>query len=186
MRLFEYKNYKVDISEEALMLKPFKDIYKRDRTKNKDIALQELAYIYFMEDDRSDYKYIIDNEERSKAIIEGEGLDKWKPDKMVKDAQVFYSSFKPISSLLLEDTRVAVDKLRKLLRDIDLSQIDDKGRPVYTLNTITSTIKQIPALVKELKEAEKTVFKDTEEQGRAMGSNNKTLGDDGYDFLDDI
>lgn len=46
-----------------------------------------------------------------------------------------------MSALLLEDTRVAVDKLRKLLREIDLDATDEKGKPKYTLNTITSTIK---------------------------------------------
>jgi hypothetical protein len=68
----------------------------------------------------------------------------WKPDKAVKEAIKFYQSFKPTSAMLLEDTRVAVDKLRQLLREIDLKEVDDKGKPVYTLNVITQTIKQIP------------------------------------------
>jgi len=65
----------------------------------------------------------------------------WKPDKLVIEAMEFYNKFKPASALLLEDTRYAVDKLRKLLRDIDLAKTDDNGKPIYTLNTITSTIK---------------------------------------------
>jgi hypothetical protein len=32
-----------------------------------------------------------------------------------------YASFKSTSALLLEDTRIAVDKLRQLLKDIDLT-----------------------------------------------------------------
>lgn len=50
------------------------------------------------------------------------------------------------SSLLLEDTRVAVDKLRKYLRDIDLTAEDDKNKPKYPLNTVTSSIKLVPSL----------------------------------------
>ena len=128
IKLFKYEGYKLNISEEALLSKPFKEIWQRDKSKSKDKALQELGYVYFISDPRSDYQYLVDEEERSRAIKEGEGIDsKWKPDKVVLDAITFYKSFKPTSALLLEDTRFAVDKLRKLLREIDLTEVDNKG-----------------------------------------------------------
>ena len=86
------------------------------------------------------------------------------------------------SSLLLEDTRLAIDKLRQFLKDVDLNKCDDKGKPVYPVNTITSTIKQIPDLAKSLVEAEKAVNKEIIEEGRARGGNNKTLFDDGINL----
>lgn len=179
MKLFKYEGYKITISEEALLLKPFKEIWQRDKSKNKDKALQELGYIYFMSDPRSDYQYLVDEEERSKAIKEGEGIpNSWNPDKAVLDAITFYKSFKPTSALLLEDTRFAVDKLRKLLREIDLTQTDDKGKPIYTLNTITATIKQIPSLVKDLDEAEKTLSKEIMESSKVRGSQEKSMYED--------
>lgn len=179
MKLFKYEGYKITISEEALLLKPFKEIWQRDKSKNKDKALQELGYIYFMSDPRSDYQYLVDEEERSKSIKEGEGIpNDWDPDKVVLDAITFYKSFKPTSALLLEDTRFAVDKLRKLLREIDLTQTDDKGKPIYTLNTITATIKQIPSLVKDLDEAEKTLSKEIMESSKVRGSQEKSMYED--------
>ena len=179
IKLFKYEGYKLNISEEALLLKPFKEIWQRDKSKSKDKALQELGYIYFMSDPRSDYQYLVDEEERSKAIKEGEGIDsKWKPDKVVLDAITFYKSFKPTSALFLDDTRLAVDKLRKLLREIDLTEVDDKGKPIYTLNTITATIKQIPSLVKDLDEAEKTLSKELIESSKVRGSQEKSMYED--------
>ena len=183
IKLFKYEGYKLNISEEALLLKPFKEIWQRDKSKNKDKALQELGYVYFISDPRSDYQYLVDEEERSKAIKEGEGIaSKWKPDKVVLDAITFYKSFKPTSALLLEDTRFAVDKLRKLLREIDLTEVDDKGKPIYTLNTITATIKQIPSLVKDLDEAEKALNSELKTSGRMRGSGEKTLFEDGINM----
>ena len=183
MKLFRYEGYKLHISEEAFVLKPFKEIWNRDKTKNKDKALQELAYIYFMCDPRSDYQYIVDEDDRAKAIKEGEGIDsKWKPDNKVIEAMKFYKTFKPVSALLLEDTRIAVDKLRKLLREIDLTEVDDKGKPIYTLNSITTTIKQIPALVKDLNDAEKALNSEMKDAGRARGSGEKTIFDDGINL----
>ena len=183
MKLFKYEGYKLHISEEAFVLKPFKEIWNRDKTKNKDKALQELGYIYFMCDPRSDYQYIVDEEDRAKAIKEGEGIDhKWKPDNKVIEAMEFYKTFKPVSALLLEDTRIAVDKLRQLLRNIDLTEVDDKGKPIYTLNTITATIKQIPSLVKDLDEAEKALNSELKTSGRMRGSGEKTLFEDGINI----
>ena len=179
MKLFKYEGYKLHISEEAFVLKPFKEIWNRDKTKNKDKALQELGYIYFMSDPRSDYQYIIDEEERANTIKEGEGIDpKWKPDNKVIEAMKFYKTFKPVSALLLEDTRIAVDKLRQLLRNIDLTEVDDKGKPIYTLNTITATIKQVPSLVKDLDEAEKTIAREIMQDESIRGSQEKSMFED--------
>ena len=179
MRLFKYEDYDISIEPEALLLKPFKEIWKRDKSKSKDRAYQEFEYIYFFCDIRSDYQYIIDETLRQESIKEGMGLpSSWKPDKLVIEAMEFYNKFKPASALLLEDTRYAVDKLRKLLRDIDLAKTDDNGKPIYTLNTITSTIKQVPQLVKDLDEAEKAIAKDIQQSDKVRGTTEKSMYED--------
>ena len=183
LKLFKYEGYKIVISEEAFALKPFRQIWNRDRSINKDKAIMELGYIYFMIDPRSDYQYLVDEDERSKAIIEGEGLDSnWKPDKIVTEAMEFYSKFKPTAALLLEDTRFAVEKLRKALRDIDLTETDDKGKPKYTLNSITATIKLVPSLAKDLDEAEKALTSEIRNQGKMRGQGEKTIMEDSLDI----
>ena len=183
MKLFRYEGYKVVISEEAFALKVFRQIWNRDRSVNKDKAIMELGYVYFMTDPRSDYQYLVDEDERSKAMIEGEGLPNgWKPDKVITEAMEFYSRFKPTAALLLEDTRYAVDKLRKLLREIDLNQLDDKGKPIYTLNSITATIKQVPSLAKDLDEAEKALASEMRSEGKMRGQGEKTIFEDNLDL----
>ena len=179
MKLFKYEGYKITISEEALLLKPFKAIWKRDKSLNKEKALSELGFIYFFCDIRSDYQYIVDEESRMNSIKEGEGMpEDWTPDSVVLEAMQFYNKFKPTSALLLEDTRFAVDKLRKLLREIDLTQTDDKGKPIYTLNTITATIKQVPSLVKDLDEAEKSIAKEIAQSDKVRGAQSKSIYED--------
>jgi hypothetical protein len=179
MKLLKFEGYKVIISPEALALTPFKKIWNRDRSANKNRAIAEISYIYFMADPRSDYQYIIDEESRKASIKEGEGLpNDWEPDNLVLEAMEFYKTFKPASALLLEDTRVAVDKLRTLLREIDLGALDDKGKPIYTLNTITATIKQIPTLVKDLNEAEAAIAKEIAQSNKVRGAQEKAMYED--------
>ena len=180
IKLFKYEGYKLNISEEALLLKPFKEIWQRDKSKSKDKALQELGYIYFISDPRSDYQYLVDEEERSKAIKEGEGIDsKWKPDKLVLDAITFYKSFKPTSALLLEDTRAMIDGYRVKLRQItaDMSNLDIKE-----IKDLGAVIKQIPSLIKDLDEAEKALNSELKTSGRMRGSGEKTLFEDGINM----
>ena len=181
MKLFKYEAYRVVISEEALALKPFKQLWNRDRSINKDRAISELAYVYFMEDPASDYQYLVDREDRSNAIIEGEGLDnKWKPDKMVIEAMKFYASFKTTSALILEDTRKVAENLRKALPALDITKEDDKGRPIYTIASITKAIRELNVLVKELAETERVIAKEMNEaNGRVRGQRAKTILEDG-------
>jgi hypothetical protein len=171
MRLLSYEGFKVVISPEALALKPFRALWTRDRSKSKDRAITELGYIYFFSDPRSEYQYIIDDDERDAAVKEGLGLPaRWKPDKEVAAAMKLYGNFTTTAALLLQDTRYAVDKLRTLLRNIDLSATDKNGKPLYTLNVITATIKQVPSLVRDLDDAEKQLNEQLKEEGSAVGN----------------
>lgn len=179
MKLLKYEGYNLTFEPEILTLKVFKRLFTRDKTKDKSKFLQELGYIYFMLDPRSDYMYITDEDERSKAIIMGEGLsDTWKVDSILQDAMDYYKSFRPTSALLLEDTRVAVDKLREALRSINITETDDKGRPIYTLNTIVTTIKQVPSLVKDLDDAERAISKEIVQNDKIRGSVEKAMYED--------
>lgn len=179
MKLLKYEGYNVTFEPEILTLRVFKKLYQRDRTKDKSKFIQELGFIYFYADPRSDYQYITDPEDRIKAIVEGQGLDSnWTIDKILQEAIDYYKTFSPTSALLLEDTRVAVDKLRSMLRNINLEETDDKGRPLYTLNTIVATIKQVPALVKDLDEAERTIAKEIVQNDKVRGSVEKAMYED--------
>lgn len=179
IKLFKYEGYKLTVEPEALLLKPFKKLWERDKSENKTKALEELGFIYFFCDPRSDYQYLIDQEERMQAIIDGEGLSKnWKPDKHVLAAMEFYDSFKSTAALLLEDTRAAIGKLREMLLKMDLMEKDDKGKPVYAINTFASAIKMIPGLVKDLDEAERALNKEYAQSGRMRGQGEKTIMED--------
>ena len=75
----------LSISDEALLIKPLRMIFNRDRTKDKEEYMQAASYLYFMYDPRSDYMYITDDVERDRVIIETEGLIKVKKDALLKD-----------------------------------------------------------------------------------------------------
>jgi hypothetical protein len=156
-------------------------LYNADRTQNKDKFMNFLSIVYFTYDPRSDYSYIVDDDLRLKEVCDSNGFDVPKFNKQELECIELYKKLTTtISAELLRSTKVAVDKVRKFLEDIDLTEVDDKGRLVYPINTVTAAIKQVPQLAKEVREAEKIVAKEIEEQGRARGGNeNKKLFEDG-------
>lgn len=176
MKLFKYEGYEIKIAPEALVLKPFKKLWDRDKTKDKEKAILEFGFLYFYCDPRSDYQYIIDPEDRLEAVKEGEGLpEDWEPDAQLKSAMEFYSSFDTPSAVLLRTASEAVDTVQKTLKDL---QPDD----TKSLKEYLTALKMIPEVAAMIKEAEKALNEETE-YGEAKGSIEKTLFDDGLDGI---
>lgn len=176
MRLLTYEGYNLTIDPMLLALKPFKAIWTRDKTGKKERAISEIAYIYFMEDPRSDYQYIINRGDRSNAIKEGEGLKStWQPDGTVKEAMKLYASFKTTSALLLEDIRALVDGYRNKLRDLtsDMSELDVKD-----VKEVGAIIKQVPSMIKDLDEAERALAKEMAQSDKVRGAQEKSIYED--------
>lgn len=181
MKLIKFEDYQIKVTDEALLVRPIRRLYNQDRSVQKEKFWQQMSIIFFMCDPISTYMYIIDPEERFKEILRQEGLpEDFKISKELQEAMDIYEKYCNTSStLLLEDTRAAVDKLRNFLRTFDPNERDDKGKPVYPINTLTSAIKQIPELAKSLAEAEKAVQKELQEEGRVRGGAEKSIFEDG-------
>lgn len=182
MKLVKIDNYQLKVEDELLLLKPFRLLYNADRTKDKSKFMDFLMMVYYIYDPRSDYSYIVDENQRWKEVCESNGLE--VPKSLSKNESECIELYKRLtttaSAELLKSTKLAVDKVREFLENLDLYAVDDKGKPLYTINTVTSAIKQVPLLAKEIREAEKAVAKEIEEQGRARGGNeNKKLFEDG-------
>lgn len=181
MKLIRFEDYQIKVTDEALLIRPIRRMFNKDRSVQKERFFQQMSILYFMCDPISTYMYISDPKERLKEILKQEGLpEDYALSEELKEAMKIYETHcRTSSTMLLEDTRAAVDKLRDFLKTFNPNERDKNDRPVYPINTLTSAIKQIPELAKSLSEAERAVQKELEEEGRARGGNNKTLMDDG-------
>lgn len=180
MKLVRIDNYQLKIEDELLLLKPFKDLYKADKTKDKSKFMDFLTVVYYTYDPRSDYNYIVYEDERLIEVCTSNGLKVPKFDsKELECIELYKKLTTTLSSELLKSTKIAISKVQQFLETVDMNERDDKGKAVHSISTITSAVKQIPALVKEVTEAEKMVSKEIEESGRARGGNSKKLMEDG-------
>lgn len=177
MKLVKVEDFQLKISDEALLVKPFRKLWNQDRSQGKERFYQQMSILYFCYDVASNYSYIIDDKERLKEVLFQEGIQDFKPSADFKEAVEIYKKLsKTSSSELLADTRLVIEKMRQALTDIEFSDLDKKDMP-NAIKTVAMTIGLIPKLVKDLAEAENAVAKELEEQGKARGSQELTVGD---------
>lgn len=174
MNLFKYEGYEVKVAPEALTLKPFKKLWNRDKSKAKEQATQELSFLYFYCDPRSDYQYIVDDDDRLEEVKKGQGFpEDWKPDATLKAAIDFYCSFDSSAGVLLKAAARAVKRIQETLDGISPSDIK-------SLKDYMVAVKLVPEVAAMIQEAEKKLNEETE-FGEARGQIEKAMFDDGLD-----
>jgi len=159
MKLFEIKDFQVIFSPEAIVLIPFKILWDRDKTKDKSVAISELAYVYFMSDYKSDYADIINEEARSTEILSVLVLPKnWKPDEKILQAISFYKErSKGMIMHLYEAATILLDQIVQFARNVNIDERDDKGKPIYNIKQINDVVKQLGDSVQSVQDLEKMV-----------------------------
>jgi len=183
MNIFEFDKttFRVHPTPEALLLKTFGDIWKRDKSKDKELALKELSFVWFYCDVRSHF-LIQSPEVRTIEIIKDVDLPKtWKPDKLVNAAIEYYENNQtPIEemykgALIVSQTIVEVcNKSAEYIKTAD-----DKIAAAQKLNSL---LKELPTSMAKLKEAEKQYIRESEEKsGTKKGSQTFNIFENGLD-----
>lgn len=177
MKLLKFEDYNIKVSEEALLVRPIRRLFNMDRSAGKEQFYKQMSVLFFVYDPSSNYSYILDERDRMKEVMEQEGITELKNTAEFKAAVEAYKKLtKTTSSELLADVRLTIDKVRQALNSINFDTLEEKDK-VTAINTVTTVVAKIPKLVKELSEAEKAVAKELEEQGKARGAQELSIGD---------
>lgn len=125
----------------------------------KGLDAEELSFVYFMVDHRSPYS-VYEWEQRLKEVkdsIFGE-KDKWKPTTKVMAACAKYEKLIETSAVrLLKAARESIVKLEKYFRFIDLTEMDDRGKPIYPAKDLISNLEKMGKVVDGLTKLEEIV-----------------------------
>lgn len=184
MKLLSFENFELQVTPEALLIRPIRRLYNADRSERKEKFFQQLSYLWFMVDPRSSYSYILDYGERHQAVIEQEGLpEDFKPSEFLVEAMRIYEKLTITpSQKLLTSALKAADTVSKFLEDPGiLTETDDKGRPKYQISAITTALKNVEGIVTSLQNLQKKVDQEVLESGKARGTQELTVGDVGLD-----
>lgn len=182
MRLIDLINNQITIAEEAYLLVPFKKIWDRDKSIDKATALGEMAFIYFMEDFKSDFSDITKEEERKIEVLRSLTLPpSWKEDKIVKEAREFYRkrSEEITPLLLLRDAKIVIDKMREFYREVDFLALDKNGKAKYDIDKVARVIERSAGIFENLTKLENMIKKEVQAKRDKIGNKTKSLFEDG-------
>lgn len=160
--LFKIENSRVYPEPEILLIDPFKEIWARDESTNKFMALNEFSYIEFMTSMLKSNPYRQYPEDRKHDVIkEGLGLpNKWKPDFLVKDGLNYMKKIQQEGSSTYRyylASKVAVEKLESTFINLDMNELTDKGAFRYKPKDITTALNDTEKILSSLKALEKKV-----------------------------
>lgn len=170
IELFEIQNQKAFPITETLLISPFKEIWERDKSTEKEIAIKELSYIEFMTSEKpsNPFKGYTEDQKEEKIISNLFKNKKWKPDKLVKSAVQDLISYQEEGSAtyrLYIASKEAIQSLTEFFISPDiLKQTNDRGVPIYKPADITRALKDVEEvslkfenLGKKLKEGLKNI-----------------------------
>jgi len=161
MGLFDYENYKVILHPDSVSIPPFKEIWERDKSKNKHTATKELSYVYFVVDFKSPYSIYGDAERPAKVQEDFIKDSEWKPDTAVLSAIDRYDEFQETYSMkFLKSARGLAEKLQKYFDKVDFEEMDEKGNPVYKATDAMRNLKDVGMVMESLNKVEAKVKKE--------------------------
>ena len=183
MNLFEFDKttFRVHPTSEALLLKVFGDIWKRDKSKDKELALKELSFVWYYCDVRSHF-LIQPPDVRTVEIMKDVDMTKtWKPDKLINDAIEYYESKKSIIEEMYKGALIVSQTIVEVCNKSGeyITSAEDKIAAAQKLNAL---LKDLPTSMAKLKEAEKQYVRESEEKsGTKKGSQTFNVFENGLD-----
>jgi len=177
--IFNIEDKVVYPTPEILMVEPYKKIWNRDKTKNKDKALLEFAYVEFMTSMKMSNPFRDYEEDiKESKILLGIGMKKtWKPDALIKEAIEKSNEFQKEASLSYRffiSAKTGMRKLQDFFDTVNLKERNPKSQNViYKPRDITVALQDTEKLLINFKNLEKRVEQDLYETTKTR--NNKRI-----------
>lgn len=179
MKLIRVINNVPQITDEALGIPVFFNLWNRDKSKTKDKALQDLAFVYYFCDPSSVYFGYADEErieELERDVLLGRKLDN-----ELKAAIQYYDSYlntKSTSIRYLQANLAAVRKMEEFFNSIDFTETNSRGQLVYDITKVTNAIEKSGKLITSLEQIKERVVKELEMDNKVRGNQTKGFFED--------
>lgn len=173
--LFEVVNKIVVPTDEVLQVPPFKEIWERDKSPKKEVAIQEFTYMEFMTSSLATNPYKDYSEDKKESVIRKDVIKEknWKPDKLIEEGMekiiTLQTEGSSTYSLYMSAIK-AKDKLESFFNNFDMEEKNERsGNPIYKPRDITIAIQDLDKTIMSLKSLEKKVEEDLFEVAKIRG-----------------
>lgn len=178
-------NRELEINPELYGLKRFKLLVDSRRTKDIHYLMNELLYVYFMCDLRSDYM-LYGKDVRHDMIIEELDLPNgWKVDTALEVFMELYAELTETKiSSMVKTSYTLVDKVQAYIDKMDLDDVDRTGKPRYSLKDVIDAGNRLAILTNKVEEIEKIHNRQAKEKSNMRGGGDKSAYEDGFNTID--
>lgn len=182
MQLFKLINHAVVYEPVVMEIQAFKQIAQKNGEDDR-LTTQEIAFIFFYCDPRSNFLSVLDDEERFYKIKKETGMPiDWNSTPELEAAIEYYKeNSKTPSSALYEASIITLKYIEKMLRNPAelLAKTDAKGNPLYKLDNLMKMLKDAPDVMKRLADAREQIVKELESNTGLKGGKTKAIFEDG-------
>lgn len=182
MNVFVYDNVnnRLEINEpEILLIKEFKSLFDRDKTKNKSQLWKELTYIYLAIDWKSPYSQYTELERHQEALSDSGITEEEFNDPSFREACRKYRNLQDSnkSIKLLNAARNAADQFAEYFETIiDLNERDQNGKPIFSAEKVMKEMAQLSKVHEQL-----TILESQVKQEMEMQTGTRAGVSEGYD-----
>jgi hypothetical protein len=166
-KIFDLVDNKVQIKPESLMISPFSELWKRDKSKTKETANKDISFVWFYCDYDSPYFSYEDSEKMDlikQFVLEDSN---YKPDKLVFEGIEQYKKLNLTPSMrLLDSAYEAIFRMDEYFKNIDFENND--------IDKVTKAIISMPKMIQAINEAKDLCKRDQSSSERIRG--NASLG----------
>ena len=173
--IFRVEDRVVKPNDEVLQVPPFNEIWERDKSPNKEVALQEFTYIEFMTSALKTNPYRGYSEDRKSEVIKRDvvHIENWQPDILVLKGMDKIKEFQREGSesySLYLSAVVAKNKLQDFFNTFNMNKVNMKtGAPIYKPKDITAALQDLDKTIISLQSLERKVEEDLFETAKIKG-----------------
>jgi|TARA_R110000803_G_scaffold69418_1_gene131831 hypothetical protein len=136
----------------------------------KELDTKELAYVFFMCDHTSPFAVYGVEQRHEEVKLSIYGKSKWTASSKVNAACDKYRKLKETSAVkLLKAARHSIVKLERYFDTVDLTLLDDNGKPIYHAKDLVANLSKMGDVVDGLIKLEDQVKKQEQVNTNARG-----------------
>ena len=176
--IFVVENGVAKPNVETLLLSPFKEIWERDTTEHKEIAIKEFTFIELMSSKKKTNPYAgYEDDIRLKKLTEKLFEEGWEMDTLIEQGLAIIVEWQIEASPTYQyyiSVLNAANQMRKFFNNFDINERNPKnGNPVYKPRDITSAINDTNKTLQNLNSMKESVEQELFESEKVRG--NKTV-----------
>lgn len=174
--LFKVEGKAVIPNTETLLISPYKEIWERDKTKGKEFAIEDFAYIEFMSSMKKSNPYRQYPEDKKHTVIKNAIItrENWDIDPLITQGINKIEKFQEEASTTYGyymAAKRATEAMKDFFETVDIGERNFKsGSPIYKPRDITSALNDTEKVLSNLKSLEKKVEEELYEETKSRAN----------------